>query len=63
MTTPKPPWLDDLEADEADPYTQVIVDFIVLAMVLVLSLICAGIVYQVAHPFINEVIATWSFVP
>ena len=61
MTDPKPPWLDDLEADESDPYTQVIVDFVVLAMVLVLSLICAGIVYQVAHPWVNEIISAWSF--
>jgi len=42
---------------------EVIMNFVVLAMVLVLSLICAGIVYQVAHPLVNEIISAWEFKP
>ena len=63
MTDPKPPWLDDTEADEADPYMDVLVDFAVLMLIVLLACVCAGIVYQVCHPFVNEVISNWEFKP
>lgn len=63
MTTPKPPWQDDLEQDEADPYIEAIMDFIVLVLWAVFAIICAGIVYEVTHPYINTAIAAWEFKP
>lgn len=63
MTDPKPPWMDDLEQDEANPYIEALMDFVVLMLVAVFCIICAGIVYQVMHPFVNEVISNWEFKP
>lgn len=63
MTDPKPPWLDDIEADEADPHLEAIVDFAVVLLIVLLACVCAGIVYQVCHPFVNEVISNWEFKP
>ena len=63
MTDPKPPWQDDLEADEQDPYMDVLIDFAVLMLIVLLACVCAGIVYQVMHPFVNEVISNWEFKP
>ena len=63
MTTPKPPWQDDLEADEQNPYIEAVMDFVVLLLVAVFAIICAGIVYELAQPWVSAVIAEWSFVP
>ena len=61
MTDPKPPWLDDLEQDEADPYVEALMDFVVLLMIAVFCIICAGIVYELAQPWVAYVIELWSF--
>lgn len=63
MTYTKPPWQDDLEQDEQDPYIEAVMDFVVLLLIAVFAIICAGIVYEVTHVYINSVIAEWSFVP
>lgn len=56
-------WRVDLEQDEQDPYTQVIMDFVALLLWAVFAIICAGIVYELMHPYINTVIAAWEFKP
>ena len=63
MTDPKPPWLDDIEKDEADPYIETITDFAVVLLVVLFACLCAAIVYQVMSPLVNEVISNWEFKP
>lgn len=59
----KPDWQDELERDEADPYIEALTDVAVVVLVLVVSLICAWIAYQMLSPIVNEIISNWSFVP
>lgn len=63
ITTPKPPWLDDIEADEADPHLEALVDFAVLLLIVLFACVCAGIVYELAQPWVAEVLTNWEFKP
>ena len=65
MTSPwnKPEWQNGLEEDETDPHIEALTDVAVVVLIVLLACVCAGIVYQVCHPFVNEVISNWEFKP
>lgn len=59
----KPEWQNELEEDETDPHIEALTDVAVVVLVLVVSLICASVVYKLFTSYSGEVIAAWSFVP
>ena len=46
-----------------DDYLAAARDWVQLLLIAVFAIICAGIVYELAQPWVSAVIAEWSFVP
>lgn len=44
-------------------YLDTVREWVHLLLIAVFAIICAGIVYELAQPWVNEVIANWEFKP
>lgn len=56
----KQPWESDIERDEADPYIESLRGWVHLFLIALFAIICAGIVYELAQPWVADVISNWD---
>lgn len=52
-----------MKSNGYDIYLDALRSWVQLMLVAVFALICAGVVYELAQPWVNELIASWSFTP
>ena len=47
--------------EDEDIYIETLRDWVQLFLIAVFAIICAGIVYELAQPWVAELIELWSF--